>query len=184
MDDIVHFMGLPYDGSRPPSSAGDVARLAEALQDNGFAVSEPLPPSGGPGDGDNPALEVWQQGFGAEVSLEKDWTVQVLISVEYIDVVRDAVAGRRGIELLARLIGTLAELADPYLGFISTDAGDDLSFLVEDRPVEITEPLALAYFGRRYLDDWGTTPDFAGGAEYTAQLSGGVLVIPALEGLG
>ncbi|NBH11182.1 hypothetical protein [Amycolatopsis sp. SID8362] len=165
MIDLVHYIGLPYDGA-----PADLAQLVEALRGAEFGVSEPA----------DRTVEAGRDGFSAAVTVESDGMVEIAYDVLLTDVVR---AGRRGVEHLARLVGVVGQVADTYLGFIST-AGEDLSFVGEERPVEVTEPLALFYFGRRYFDDWGAVPEFLADAEFTMDVPGGRVVVPVLAALG
>lgn len=192
MDDEVRFIGLVFDDARVRPSPHDVRRLVSVMEDRGFSVSEQLP-SGRPEtstEGDRAeddrgtTLQVWHQDFfAARVVLETDWMVQIVTDVRDIHVVGDPELSRRGIDLLVRLVGAVTEVADTYLGFLSNEEDDDLSFVVEDPPVEITEPLALVYLGSRYLDDWPEAPAFAADAELDVALPAGRLIVPSLADL-
>ena len=170
MDD-AHFVALPMDEARAPVRAADVARLRRELESEGFVVGDAAG-----------ALEVTAADLSAEVSLDDDWTVHVRVPARSIDVVRDAVAGRAAVERLMRLAGVVCDVAQAYVGFVSTDEGDDLSFVTETPPFVLTAPLALVALGPRYLADSGV-PGFAAGADLDVTVRGARVIVLSLSAL-
>jgi len=169
MDDI-RFIGLAYDDDRDGSAPADRQRLAEALEGQGFRTA--------PADF-GPSLEVWRPDpsrFMASVHLGDGWMVQVTVGADRLD--EDFEENRSDIDALAALIGIVTEFADIYLGFVTADDDDDLSFMEEDPPVRLSRPLALVYLGRRYLRD-GHEPEWAAGPKAHWELPAGVLLVPA-----
>lgn len=171
MDGEIRFIGLPYDDGRDESAPADLQRLDEALQGQGFQTA--------PADF-RPALEVWLPDsltFLATVRLDDIWMVQITIDEGRLD--EDYEENRGNGEALARLIGVASEFADLYLGFVTADDDDDLSFMEEDPPVRLEQPLALVYLGRRYLGDWPDEPPWATNPKARWELPAGVLLVPA-----
>lgn len=188
--DGLHFMGLACASSRTPPSSADLVRLAVLAVEQGFVVCDGLPdPPDDPTNRISPeqvpateaagegAINAWRNGFEASVLLEEDWTVQVVTSLV------PAHLDRSWIERIAPLIGAATTLSDAYVGFLSDDPNTDFEFATEDPPFEVTDPLTLAYFGRRYLDDNGSLPAFAEDAEVDIALPRGRLVVPTLADL-
>lgn len=171
MDDKIRLIGLPYDDDRDGSTPADRQRLAEALEGQGFRTA--------PADF-GPSLEVWLPGlsdFVASVRLGDSWIVQIAVDESRLD--EDYDENRGNIDALAKLIGITAEFASTYLGFTTVSDDDDLSFMEEDPPVQLEQPLAVVYFGRRYLSDWPDEPEWAAAPKARWELPAGVLLVPA-----
>lgn len=186
----LHFIGLAYSTTGTSPSAEDVVRLAALAVEQGFTVCDGWPsppedptnrisPEQAPAteSGREGTIHAWRGGFEAWVSLEHDWTVQVLTPLVPADL------DRGWIERIVPLIGASTTVSGAYIGFRTDDPATDFSFTSEDPPFEITDPLTLAYFGRRYLDDNGSLPDFAENAEVDIELANGRLVVPRLADL-
>ena len=171
MDEQIRFIGLAYDDDRDESTAADQQRLADVLQGQGFASA--------PADV-GPSLEVWLPGpssFLASVRVGGTWMLQIAVDETRLD--EDPEENRGNIDALARLIGIGTEFAGSYLGFVTVDDDDDLSFMEEERPVQLEQPLAAVYLGRRYLSDWPGEPDWAANPKARWELPDGVLLVPA-----
>ncbi|MFK4272181.1 hypothetical protein [Streptomyces milbemycinicus] len=171
MDDKIWFIGLPYDDDRDASAPADQQRLAEVLEGQGFRTA--------PADF-GPSLEVWLPDpaeFVASVHLGDSWMVQ--IAVDECRLAEDFDENRGNTDALAKLIGIVTEFAGTYLGFVTADDDDDLSFMEEDPPVHLGQPLAMVYFGRRYLSGWPDEPERAADPKARWELPTGVLLVPA-----
>jgi hypothetical protein len=186
--DGLHFIGLGHDDREPPEP-DDHRRLGARIEEQGFTLCDGTPePPDDPTNRIEAAqvpdrtashdrwLNVWRNGVEAVVRLEDDWAVQVIDPFTPVEI------DRTWIEQLAPLIGAATEVADTYVGWVSNDDDDDLSFALEDPPFELSEPLAVVYVGQRYLDDNGP-PAFAEGAELDLSLPGGRLIVASLEEL-
>ncbi|MER7792641.1 hypothetical protein [Streptomyces sp. NPDC097640] len=175
MDDHIWFIGLPYDDDRDGSTPADQKRLAEVLEEQDFRTA---PVELGP------SLEVWLPGlsdFVASVHLGDSWMVQVAVDEGRLD--EDYDENRGSNDALAKLIGIVTEFASTYLGFVTADDDDDLSFMEENPPVQLEQPLAMVYLGRRYLSDWPTEPEWAAGPKARWELPTGILLVPAASPL-
>ncbi|MGI5201333.1 hypothetical protein ACQEU6_07030 [Spirillospora sp. CA-108201] len=171
MDDEIWFIGLPYDDDRDEATPADQRRLAEVLEGQGFGTA--------PYDF-NPSLEVWLPDlstFLASVHLSDSWMLQ--IAVEEGRLAENYDENRGNTDALAKLIGIVTEFASAYLGFVTANADDDLSFMVEDPPVQLEQPLAVVYLGRRYLSDWPDEAAWAVDPKARWELPAGVLLVPA-----
>jgi hypothetical protein len=170
MDDNFWFVGLPYD-DRDGSTPADRQCLAEVLEGEGFRAAP---------DDLGPALMVWlpdSSVFVAGVNLGDSWMVQITVDERLLYEGFDE--NRGNTDALAKLIGIAAEFAGTYLGFVTLDDDDDLSFMEEDPPVQLEQPLAVVYLGRRYLSDWPDEPEWAADPKARWELPAGVLLIPA-----
>ncbi|MGW2787952.1 hypothetical protein ACWC3X_43430 [Streptomyces populi] len=171
MDDKIRFIGLPYDDDRDGSTPADRERLAEILERQGFRTA--------PADF-GPSLEVWlpdPSEFMASVRLGDGWMVQIAVDEGRLD--EDFDENRGNTDALAKLIGIVTEFASTYLGFVTADDDDDLSFMEEDPPVRLEQPLAVVYLGRRYLSDWPDEPEWAAAPKARWESPAGVLLVPA-----
>lgn len=171
MDDKIRLIGLPYDDDRDGSTPADSQCLAEVLEGQGFRTA---PAAFGP------SLEVWlpdPSQFVASVRLDDSWMVQ--IAVDEGQLYEDFDENRGNTDALAKLIGIVTEFASTYLGFVTADDDDDLSFMEEDPPVQLEHPLAVVYLGRRYLSDWPDEPKWAANPKARWELPAGVLLVPA-----
>src|SRR5262245_6745309 len=135
MDGNIWFIGLPYDDERDGATPADHRRLAEVLERQGFRTA---PYAFGP------SLEVWLPGpseFLASVHLGDNWMLQIAVDEGLLH--EDFDENRGNPDALARLIGVVGEFASTYLGFVTADDDDDLSFMEEDPPVRLEAPLAM-----------------------------------------
>jgi hypothetical protein len=186
--DGLRFVGIPC-ADRDPPSAEDYRRLAARIQATGFTLCDHVPsPADAPSNGIGPAdaaaaalaaggtLHVWRDGFVPIVALDDLWIVCV------VDPWTPATIDRSWIDPLVPLIAAVTEVADTYVGWVSSSEDDDLWFVVEDPPFELTEPLAVVYLGGRYLDDNGV-PAFAAGADLDLTLPNGRLIVPSFAEL-
>ena len=121
-------------------------------------------------------VALWRAGFDPIVALDDLWIVCV------VDPWTPATIDRSWIDPLVPLIAAVTEVADTYVGWVSSSDEDDLWFVVEDPPFELTEPLPVVYLGRRYLDDNGV-PAFAAGADLDLTLPCGRLIVPSFDEL-
>lgn len=171
MDDAIWFIGLPYDDDRDGFAPADQQRLAEVMEGQGFRTA--------PGDF-GPSLEVWlpvPSRFIASVHLGDNWMMQIAVDESALDEYYKE--NRGNTDALAKLIGIATEFSNTYLGFVTADDDDDLSFMEEDPPVGLEQPLAVVYLGRRYLSDWPDEPEWAAEAKARWDLSAGVLLVPS-----
>ena len=180
----LHFVAIPADDDRPEVAVEDRVRLAESIAKAGFMLCEGMPdPPARPTNVMEPAdaaaaggLSAWHDGFEATVVFDDDWTVHIMVPLTLVDVERDADLGAEGLRLMAKLIGAAADVADPYVGFVSVEADDNISFVVDERPFVVEEPLALLYLGPRYLEDNGF-PDYAADAAIDIPAGAGRVII-------
>lgn len=176
VDSTIWFHGFPYDNDRADSTPADRQRLAEILEGQGFRTA---PANIGS------FLEVWlpddSSNFLASVHLGKIWTVGIAVEETRLDEYHDE--NRGSPDALAKLIGITSEYASSYLGFVTVDHDDDLSFIDEDPPVQMEQPLAMVYLGRRYLNDWPKEPTWAADPKARWELPAGVLLVPASSAL-
>ncbi|MFH8664863.1 hypothetical protein ACH4F3_08205 [Streptomyces anulatus] len=171
MDDKIRFIGLPYDDNRDEPTPADRQRFADFLAGQGFRTA--------PADF-GPSLEVWlpdPSEFVASVRLGDSWMVQIAVDEGRLD--EDYDENRDNPDVLAKLIDIAAEFANTYLGFVTADDDDDLSFMEEDPPVQLEQPLAVVYLGQRYLSDWPDEPEWAADPKARWELTAGVLLVPA-----
>jgi hypothetical protein len=181
--DGLRFVGIPC-AERDPPSAEDHRRLADRIEAAGFTLCDGVPsPTDAPANRIGPAdaaaaapaaggtLHVWRGGFVPIVALDDLWIVCV------VDPWTPATIDRSWIDPLVPLIAAVTEVAGTYVGWVSS-SDDDLWFIVEDPPFELTEPLAVVYLGQRYLDDNGV-PAFADGADLDLTLPCGRLLVPS-----
>lgn len=171
MDYEIWFIGLPYDDDRDEATPADQQRLAEVLEGQGLRTA--------PYDF-GPSLEVWLPDpsvFLASVHLDDSWIMQIAFDERQLD--EDYDENRGNTDALAKLIGIVTEFANTYLGFVTADNNDDLSFIEEDPPVQLEQPLAVVYLGRRYLSDWPDEPEWAADPKARWELPAGVLLVPA-----
>jgi hypothetical protein len=103
--------------------------------------------------------------------------VHVLIDAGLLD--EDYEEHKGNSDALAKVIGIATQFADTYLGFVTADDDDDLSFIEEEPPVQLERPLAVVYLGQRYLGDWPDEPEWAAEAKARWDLSAGVLLVPS-----
>jgi len=78
--------------------------------------------------------------------------------------------------------GAAAAAVDAYLGFLAGDPGADAPFTEEDAPVRIDRPLAVAWLGRRYLNDHGVDLPITDAALHLS-IGGGRLLVADLDDL-
>lgn len=171
MDDTIWFIGLPCDDDRDKATPADRQRLAEVLAEQGFRSAPTEVGS---------ALEVWAPDlsvFTPRVDLDERWMVNIAFGEVQLD--EDFEENRGNNDALAKLIGTVSEFANIYLGFVTADNDDDLSFIEEDPPVQLEQPLALVYLGQRYLNDWSEESKWAADPKARWELSNGILLVPA-----
>jgi len=171
MEHTIWFIGLPYDDDRDGATPADRQRLVEVLEERGFRTA--------PNDF-GPSLEVWLPNpseFMASVHISDDWMMQIALDerrlAEYYD------ENRGNTDAWAKLIGIVTEFASTYLGFVTADDDDDLSFMEEDPPVRLEKPLAMVHFGSRHLSDWPDEPEWAAHPKARWELPAGVLLVPA-----
>lgn len=115
--------------------------------------------------------------FLAGARLSDNWMMQIHVEESRLD--EDYDENRGNTDAFAKLIGIVTEFASTYLGFVTADDDDDLSFMEEDPPVQLEEPLAMVYLGRRYPSDWPDEPQWAADPKARWRLPAGVLLVPA-----
>ena len=164
---ITRATGDDDDDDRDGSTPADQQRLIEVLEAHGFRTAS---------DEFGPSLEVWlplPSEFVATVRLSDSWMVQIAVDEGPLD------ENRGNTDALAKLIGIVTEFANTYLSFVTADDDDDLSFMEEDPPVQLEQPLAMVYLGRRYLSDSPDDPEWAAEPKARWELPVGVLLVPA-----